>query len=137
MAKENKFNLKVLGQRIKRIRLDNNMTQNDMAEILELQRTSITHIERGKYGPSLKSLVILRDRFDITIDWLLTGEKVKPLKQSDDEDNALEILMYYIKHFPQFRSHIMADFTNQWKPRLDEEIFSENPVPLLKDRSKE
>lgn len=56
-----------IGGRIKRIRESADMTQEDLARILELKRTSITNIERGNQRPTLDTLYRLCERFGLEI----------------------------------------------------------------------
>jgi transcriptional regulator with XRE-family HTH domain len=56
-----------IGSRIRRIREAADMTQEDLARILELKRTSITNIERGNQKPTLDTLYRLCERFGLEI----------------------------------------------------------------------
>jgi transcriptional regulator with XRE-family HTH domain len=56
-----------IGSRIKRIREAADMTQEDLARVLELKRTSITNIERGNQKPTLDTLYRLCERFGLEI----------------------------------------------------------------------
>jgi len=60
-----------IGSRIKRIREAADMTQEDLARILELKRTSITNIERGNQKPTLDTLYRLCERFGLEISKLI------------------------------------------------------------------
>jgi transcriptional regulator with XRE-family HTH domain len=60
-----------IGARIKRVRESADMTQEDLAKILDLKRTSITNIERGNQKPTLDSLYRLCERFGLEISDIL------------------------------------------------------------------
>ncbi len=47
------------------------MMQSDLARILELQRTSVSNIERGKQKPTLDTLLRFCEHFDLEIDALV------------------------------------------------------------------
>jgi transcriptional regulator with XRE-family HTH domain len=59
----------LIGERVRRIRESQTprMNQDDLARILELKRTSITNIERGKQKISLDCLYRFCDRFGVSI----------------------------------------------------------------------
>lgn len=56
-----------IGARIKRIREAADMTQEDLAKILDLKRTSITNIERGNQKPTLDALYRFCEHFALEI----------------------------------------------------------------------
>lgn len=56
-----------IGGRIKRLRESAGMTQERLANILELKRTSITNIELGNQKPTLDTLYRLCDHFGVEI----------------------------------------------------------------------
>lgn len=62
---------RIVGARIKRTREAADMTQEDLAKILDLKRTSITNIERGNQKPTLDTLYRFCERFGLGISDLL------------------------------------------------------------------
>ena len=62
---------KAIGARIKRIREAADMTQEELATILDLKRTSITNIERGNQKPTLDALYRFCERFGLEISEVL------------------------------------------------------------------
>ena len=49
----------------------NKMTQRQVAEALNIKQPSYIRYEKGDAEPSLESLVLLADIFDVSIDYLL------------------------------------------------------------------
>lgn len=47
---------KLLGKKIQKIRKTRGITQEKLAELVELDTSSISHIENGKYYPSAENL---------------------------------------------------------------------------------
>lgn len=47
------INFKAIGQRIKRIRKEKNLTQENLAEMLDISTEHLSRIETGSYRPSL------------------------------------------------------------------------------------
>ncbi len=60
-----------LGTRIKNIRYNNNLNQDEMAKILEINRNNLSRIETNKSLPTAEVLAKLAEKFNISIDSLL------------------------------------------------------------------
>ena len=64
-----------LGERIYRLRTEKNLSQGDLAELLEVSRQSISKWENNSAVPDLDKIIKLCEIFEITIDELVKGEK--------------------------------------------------------------
>ena len=60
-----------LGERIRNIRYSNNISQVEMAKILEINRNCLSRIETNKSLPTAEVLTKLAEKFNISIDSLL------------------------------------------------------------------
>lgn len=67
----------MLGDRIKLYRENRKMTQNDLADILEVSAGTISKYESGSLEPSIESIKRLAELFEISIDELLNDEEDK------------------------------------------------------------
>ena len=63
--------MKIFCERLIEQRKLNNMTQRQVAEALNIKQPSYIRYEKGVAEPSLESLVLLADLFDVSIDYLL------------------------------------------------------------------
>ena len=64
-----------INERLKQIRQNLGLSQQKLADSLELQRSIIADVERGKVkSPNFKLLRKLEEKYNINPDWLLTGE---------------------------------------------------------------
>lgn len=75
---------KSIGMRIKKLRLEKKMTQAQLAEIIGVGTTHISHIETGKTIPSLETLVGIINALECSADELLCNEitKARPILNS-------------------------------------------------------
>ena len=64
----------LLGERIKKIRKENKVTQNEFAKILGVSQTHISKIEKGIEKPSETLLLFMSYRYSVDINWLKSGE---------------------------------------------------------------
>lgn len=89
-----------LGKNIAKIRKDNNLTQDDIAEKYYVTRQTISNWENGKSYPDLGTLVKISDDFKISLDILLKEDNkmVKDIskKQKRYKWIILTIILYVI-----------------------------------------
>lgn len=76
-------NQETLGQRLKRIRNCNDFTQQQVADILNIDRSTYSYYETGKTEPNHETTIKLAKIFNVSIEELLTGEKRKETGASD------------------------------------------------------
>lgn len=69
--------------RLKELRLKKKLSQSDIANLLEVTQQAYANYERGAREADYKTLMILADFFDVSIDYLL-GREVKESKQVVD-----------------------------------------------------
>ena len=63
-----------LGKRVRTLRENMNLTQQDLGDIVGLHGTNIGRIESGKVFPASDILLKMSLYFNVSCDWLLTGE---------------------------------------------------------------
>jgi len=56
-----------LGRRLKALRIDNNLTQEELAYAIKISRDHLSNIENGKYPINIKNLYKLAVFFDVDI----------------------------------------------------------------------
>jgi transcriptional regulator with XRE-family HTH domain len=66
---------KIIGQRIKDIRMKKQMTQAALAEKIDMSATYMSHIETGKKRASFESLLLITNALEITMDHLIIGNQ--------------------------------------------------------------
>lgn len=67
-----------IGSLIKTARNNCGMTQEQLAEAVDVTPAFIGHIERGSKSLSLTTLVGISQRLNVSIDYLLSGEEITP-----------------------------------------------------------
>ena len=61
----------LFAEKLKILRLETDMTQNQLADVLETTQRKISYWESGKIEPDLCSLWKIADFFDVSVDYLL------------------------------------------------------------------
>ena len=61
------------GKRIRKLRFENGLTQQEMSEMLGITRSYLARIEAGINGTSIDLMVDLSVRFHVSLDYLVLG----------------------------------------------------------------
>ncbi len=56
------------------MRTSNNLTQKQLADLLNIERSTLSSYETGRRYPDVHILVKLADTFDVSVDYLLGRE---------------------------------------------------------------
>ena len=98
MKGEKNMNQEKIGKFIAECRKNKKMTQTELAEKLGVTDKSIGNWENGRNMPDLSLFKPLCDELDITINELLSGEKIKKEKyQERFEENIINTIDYSTK----------------------------------------
>jgi transcriptional regulator with XRE-family HTH domain len=106
-----------MGIRLKKVRKTFGLTRDKLSEILGISMSRLSSIERGLRSLDPRELYILSEKFDIRLDWLITGEgskyrisipdSFKKILLSDNSE-AIQDIYYFMSKDPQFRSETLA-----------------------------
>ena len=75
-------------EKLQELRKSRGLTQEELAEILFVSRTAISKWESGRGYPSIDSLKSISNYFSITIDELLSGDKLLSLAEKENKTNV-------------------------------------------------
>ena len=67
-----------LGQSIYKLRTEKNMSQGDLADVLEVSRQSVSKWENNSAVPELEKLMKMAQLFEVSLDELVSGEVHEP-----------------------------------------------------------
>lgn len=74
-------------EKLQELRKSRNLTQEELAEVLFVSRTAISKWESGRGYPSIDSLKEISKFFSVTIDELLSGEKLISIAEKENKAN--------------------------------------------------
>lgn len=77
-----------IGNQIKRLRTEQSMSQDDLAEKVYVSRQTVSNWETGKTYPDLKSLLLMSDLFGVSLDALIKGDVNEMKRQIDGQEYA-------------------------------------------------
>ncbi len=88
-----------VGPRIKRIRNDHKLTQEQFGKAVGDSKVHIHYIEAGKVTPSNELLKHVADAFSVSYEWLLTGEG--EMGENPNKDVVDDKLIEWLKKNPE------------------------------------
>ena len=71
------MNPEKIGKFIKKLRNEKKLSQNKLAEMIPVTRQAVSNWENGKASPDSQVLIILSEIFDVTIDEIILGRRIK------------------------------------------------------------
>lgn len=88
---KSEFDYAALGERIRKVRKQKHLTQEQLAEVCGLSTAHIGHIERGTRALSIESLITISEVLNVSTDYLL-------LDVSNSADKNLSGIFHAIDH---------------------------------------
>ena len=127
-----------IGNKIKKYREQNKLTQKDIAEILKVEPGTISKYESGTIEPNIESIKKLAETFNITIDELLKDDEIDISKINllqvlkEQKDMKLKGNLYYATQisFAYNTNHIEGSKLTEEQTRY---IYETNTILFEKD----
>ncbi len=100
------YDIKQGGERIHTLRVEAGYTQEQLAEILNIDRSFYSRIERGERGCSVDLLVHLAMLFGVSLDYLVLGKYRVDLAHGMDMACLKDEIKKLAMHLEQFNAII-------------------------------
>lgn len=135
------------GNILKKIRLDNNLTQEELAKKIDTSRSNIANYENNKNMPSIEILDKLSEIFNCSTDYLLGKSDIKniddlkeqdlnklrvQLKEKNISEAQINTLINYMSKESASITYEFEDFLNSLSPDIKEFIVNFNFNSSLK-----
>lgn len=82
-----------IGDFIRQLRKENNMSQEKLASLVPIDRSVVSKWERGEVQPPIDKIINLCNIFNITIDEMLSGERVNENNKKEHQENLSKYLI--------------------------------------------
>lgn len=107
--------MKVFGERLKQLRINRNMTQDEFGLIFEppLAQSTVGTYERGVRQPSLENLVVIANYFKVSTDYLLGITDEIATINTYKEENPRELRDFLNKNKVLFNGSELNDEEKQ------------------------
>ena len=99
-----------LGQKLKKLRSDKNLTQKDLADQLHVTFQTISKWENDENEPDISTLKELAKLYECSIDYLLSEEDEQPVEEAKEEEAQSEPIQQVTKTviIHQNEAHVCA-----------------------------
>ena len=87
------YNLKETATRIRDLRKIHRYTQEQAAELLEVDRRTLSNIETAQKGCSVDMLIRITEVYDVTLDYLLMGNDLNGKNLKVNLDSIIQQLI--------------------------------------------
>ncbi len=103
----------LIGKRIKELRIEKNMSQQELGDLLGITKVSVCGYENGTRTPNLETFTQMADIFGTTADYLL-GREIPVVNESSNEYvgsvSKEDInLIQEIRHYPNLYNKMIKD----------------------------
>ena len=106
-----------IGKRIRRLRKQRNLTQEELGERAGLHYSYIGQVERGDKIPSLKTLSKIAQALNVSLDYIL--EDAETYKVKPDSESAINELLAMVKTRPTHEIKLLTSVCRTIIEELD------------------
>ena len=96
------YDMKRSGERIRQLRIKKGLTQERIAETLNIDRSFYSRIESGKNGCSVDLFIHLSDMFEVSLDYLILGKHPDILSRNEESVLLKENMEKLMTHLEKF-----------------------------------
>ena len=93
--------MEYFGDKLRALRMEKKLTQNDLAARLGIVGASVSSYEKNKQYPSVEVLIQLCQTFDVSADYLLGLSDDKNFNTSTLTEEQLQIVLRLINEFEE------------------------------------
>ncbi|MEY9980210.1 helix-turn-helix domain-containing protein [Lysinibacillus sp. RC79] len=73
-----------INERIKDLRKSLNLNQATFANSIGISQAALSDLEKGKSKPSIETLIAISEHFNVSIDWIVKGEKYEDISKQKE-----------------------------------------------------
>lgn len=118
-----------MNERIRQIRKENKLSQEDFGKKIGIGKTSVSKLESGENNPSDRTIILICKEFDINEEWLRTGkgEMKAPINEDDRYSHNLsklamtddETIIRWVNMIAETNPDALKEIENFMKKLLD------------------
>lgn len=105
--------METIGVRLAELRVNHNMTQEELADCLDVSRQAVSKWELDKTLPDVNKLMKISELYQVSIDYLLKGTKVLLVDDTEDKKNKGENAVFSL----QDQEEVQEDRTTDIKEK--------------------
>lgn len=97
------YDMKKSGERIRQLRIESGLTQEQVAETLNISRTFYSRVETGEKGCSIDLFLQVSNLFHVSLDYLVLGKYSNDLLGNADRDQMKKDIAELMVRLEQFQ----------------------------------
>lgn len=98
--KRRKGGPETLGSRLKMLRSERKLHQEDLAAEIGISRAYISQIETGAEAPGRDTLVAISNFFDVSLDWLASGDGDRTARAARAQNEREALFLAALRRLP-------------------------------------
>lgn len=130
--------MRTIGERIKFLRKQNNLTVQQLAELINKTKGNVSSYENDKYEPSAQTIIKICEQFNVSSDWLLSEKEsnngIVP-KSEQEENNSFDKLteeerglVLAFREFDELDKELVKSTINNLLKRLEKSSISNSYI---------
>lgn len=116
---------KEIGQRIKELRKEKKLTQEKIAEMLDISQKHYSETERGLTGLSVSHYIRLSELFSVSLDYLLRGIVSENSPESAKRNKQLNEIYYSVSEDTQKQLLRMAEIAKTIEQHAKNSLYKD------------
>lgn len=100
----------LMGQRIKSLRKEKKLTQQELGKMLNVTKVSVCCYEKGTRIPSLDTLIDMSNIFNVSLDYFVGNDSY--IVAEDDSNYGIKMSKEEIKIIEELRKNVNEDIYN-------------------------
>jgi transcriptional regulator with XRE-family HTH domain len=101
---------KAIGERVSKLRKSKGMNQDEVINVLQIDRSTYSKIETGQIMAGTKYIIKLAEFFGVSTDYILTGKTTLILPDFGRYIEDITHLLRFMVETPSYMHHVFSDF---------------------------
>lgn len=101
---------KAIGERVSKLRKSKGMNQDEVINVLQIDRSTYSKIETGQIMAGTKYVIKLAEFFGVSTDFILSGKTTLNLPDFGKYIEDVTDLLKFMLENPSYMHHVLSDF---------------------------
>lgn len=84
----------ILGQRLKQLRIENGLTQEEFGRPYDLRKSTVSQYESGASRPDDELKIRIASDYEVSLDWLMGFSDTRSLFKDLTDDEMMEVVRF-------------------------------------------
>ena len=84
----------ILGQRLKELRIENGLTQEEFGQPYNIKKSTVSQYESGASRPDDELKIRIASDYEVSLDWLMGFSDTRSLFEDLTDDEMMEVIKF-------------------------------------------